>query len=203
MNANECMEIQTFGNCSKGQLCKFCNKSTNETSQTNNTDKNPVLNTKAKEFIPKKKNLNSNTENTINSNNSNQKTNEVENKMLKLNLNASEYVPTKINNVNNNNVIQGNTYSEQIQYSNYENSKVQEPYYDFDEPNEDELDMIMKDMMENDEMECEEESDDEKWFPKFKDCECCKGFVYKCKGNACQYLGACYCKVKNECEDGN
>jgi len=203
MNANVCMEIQTFGNCSKGQLCRSCNKITNETSQTNYTDKNPVLNTQAKEFIPKKKNLNSNTENTINSNNSNQKTNEVENKMLKLNLNASEYVPTKINNGNNNNVIQGNSYSEQIQYSNYENSKVQEPYDDFDEPNEDELDMIMKDMMENDEIECEEESDDEKWFPKFKDCECCKGFVYKCKGNACQYLGACYCKVKNECEDGN
>ena len=55
MNANVCMEIQTFGNCSKGQLCRSCNKSTNETSQTNNTDKTPVLNIKTKEFIPKKK----------------------------------------------------------------------------------------------------------------------------------------------------
>ena len=38
MNANECMEVQTFGNCLKGQLCKFCNKSTNETKTSS-----PVL----------------------------------------------------------------------------------------------------------------------------------------------------------------
>ena len=26
-----------------------------------------------------------------------------------------------------------------------------------------------------------------------KDCQCCKGFVNSCDGDACQYLGICYC----------
>jgi hypothetical protein len=64
--------------------------------------------------------------------------------------------------------------------------------------------MIMKDIINNDVMEEmgaeDDESDDEKWFPKYKDCECCKGFVYKCKGDACVNMGTCYCKIKEECD---
>jgi hypothetical protein len=52
-----------------------------------------------------------------------------------------------------------------------------------------------------DEFEEEEESDDEKWFPKYKDCECCKGFIYKCKGDVCLNMDACNCKMKDECEN--
>jgi hypothetical protein len=189
------MEIKTFGNCSKGDLCNICNK--NITSESN-IDKNPILNIKAKEFVPKKKINNTNPSINLTNNTTNTNTNsEVENKLLKLNLNASEYVPS--NSINSQiQMIPQNSYNEQ---NLYENSKEANDDEDFEEPNDDELDMIMKDMMENDEVECDEESDDEKWFPKYKDCECCKGFVYKCKGNACQYLGACYCKVKNECDD--
>lgn len=74
---------------------------------------------------------------------------------------------------------------------------------DDDEEDQEQLDMIMKDVVENDILdEFGEESDDEdKWYPKYKDCECCKGFVFKCKGKACENLGQCYCKMKDDCED--
>jgi hypothetical protein len=73
------------------------------------------------------------------------------------------------------------------------------------EENEDEeLDQIMKDIIDNDvmeEIEQDEESDEDKWLPKYKDCECCKGFVYKCTGTACSNMNVCYCKMKDECDD--
>ena len=79
----------------------------------------------------------------------------------------------------------------------------QEENEDDDEEDQEQLDMIMKDVVENDILdEFGEESDDEdKWYPKYKDCECCKGFVFKCKGKACENLGQCYCKMKDDCED--
>ena len=43
--------------------------------------------------------------------------------------------------------------------------------------------------------------DEDKWLPKYKDCECCHGFVYKCKGEACSALGQCYCKMKDDVDD--
>ena len=46
----------------------------------------------------------------------------------------------------------------------------------------------------------DQESDEEKWYPKYHNCECCKGFVYKCKGLACANLGMCYCKMQEECD---
>jgi len=68
-----------------------------------------------------------------------------------------------------------------------------------------EFDMIVKDIIDNDaieeEFEEEEESDEDKWFPKYKDCECCKGFVYKCEGVACSNMEMCYCKMKEECDE--
>ncbi len=53
-------------------------------------------------------------------------------------------------------------------------------------------------MMEQGMLDEEEESDDEKWFPKYRNCECCKGFVYKCEGKTCRDLGKCYCKIKSQ-----
>ena len=51
---------------------------------------------------------------------------------------------------------------------------------------------------------CEEsdnDSDDEdKWMPKYKDCPCCYGFVYKCKGKVCASLRQCFCKMKDDNE---
>ena len=50
--------------------------------------------------------------------------------------------------------------------------------------------------------ENENDSDDEdKWIPKYKDCPCCYGFVYKCKGDTCSSLGQCYCKMKDDVEN--
>jgi hypothetical protein len=98
---------------------------------------------------------------------------------LNLNLNAQEYVPKVVD-------------------------VEDEADPDEDPEDEEELDMIMKDIINNDVMEEmgveDDESDDEKWLPKYKDCECCKGFVYKCKGDACVNMGTCYCKIKDECD---
>ena len=61
----------------------------------------------------------------------------------------------------------------------------------------DEMEKVMKRENEN-----ENDSDDEdKWIPKYKDCPCCYGFVYKCKGDTCSSLGQCYCKMKDDVED--
>lgn len=99
---------------------------------------------------------------------------------LNLNLDAREYVP-KIN-------------------------AELEPELDVD-LYEEEFDMIVKDIIDNEaieeELEEDEESDEDKWFPKYKDCECCKGFVYKCEGIACSNMDMCYCKMKEECDEEN
>ena len=63
--------------------------------------------------------------------------------------------------------------------------------------------MIIKDMVEADimeEMGNDESEDEDKWLPKYKDCECCHGFVFKCKGETCADLGQCYCKMKDDCD---
>ena len=43
--------------------------------------------------------------------------------------------------------------------------------------------------------------DEDKWIPKYKDCPCCYGFVYKCKGKICASLRQCFCKMKDEIEE--
>ena len=45
------------------------------------------------------------------------------------------------------------------------------------------------------------DEDEDKWIPKYKDCPCCYGFVYKCKGDTCATLGQCYCIMKDEIEE--
>ena len=97
-------------------------------------------------------------------------------KKLDFNLNAKEYKPKEKGEVND----------------NEEEEEVQEK-----------MDMIVKDMAEDAVMEelGNEGSDDEDvWLQKYKDCQCCQGFVYKCKGETCSSLGQCYCKMKDDCE---
>ena len=73
----------------------------------------------------------------------------------------------------------------------------------------DEIDMMMRDEIENEAMNelaeqgkiSDDSADEEKWFPKYKDCECCHGFVYKCKGDTCSSLGQCFCKMKDDVDD--
>ena len=97
-------------------------------------------------------------------------------KKLDFNLNAKEYKPKEKGEVNDN-----------------EEEEVQEK-----------MDMIVKDMAEDAVMEelGNEGSDDEDvWLQKYKDCQCCQGFVYKCKGETCSSLGQCYCKMKDDCDE--
>ena len=42
--------------------------------------------------------------------------------------------------------------------------------------------------------------DEDKWYPEYKDCICCKGFVFGCRNKACIDLGSCYCKMRDEIE---
>ena len=88
-------------------------------------------------------------------------------------------------------------------------AKEYKPKEKLDDDKEDEevnekLDMIVKDMAEDEVMEelgNEESEDEDKWIEKYKNCECCRGFVYKCKGDTCASLGQCYCKMKDDCDN--
>jgi hypothetical protein len=176
-----CLDKQVFGECTKGKDCQACHLSI-----FNKIDNTPLnindlnLNKNAKGYIPKSKRLDNSKVNQDNSK-------ELENKLI-LNLHAKEYVPKYFN----------------------ENPKVREELNvedDEDElPDDDEgveFDIIMKDILNNEimeELEEEEECDEDKWFPKYNDCECCKGFIYKCKGVACENMESCYCKIKDECD---
>ena len=48
-----------------------------------------------------------------------------------------------------------------------------------------------------------DETDKEIWIPKYQNCECCEGFVYKCKGIACESMDSCYCKFTAEMGEFN
>ena len=120
-----------------------------------------------------------------------------------LNKNAKEYIPTKkrIPEIIDFSITKREYRPKQIvEYVEVDDDKEEED--DENEINE-KVDMIIKDMVEDDiieEMGNEESEDEDKWFPKYKDCECCQGFVFKCKGQTCADLGQCYCKMKDECD---
>jgi len=80
-----------------------------------------------------------------------------------------------------------------------------------DEEIQQQFDMIMGDVIENEALEelanqvkldddSDDSEDEDKWMPKYKDCKCCFGFVYRCKGETCSSLGQCYCKMKDDIE---
>ena len=201
-NVKVCLDLQNLGECTKGLDCPVCNDKLIDKIQDLNINE-LSLNTKAKGYVPKSKRVetNQNTQNTQKSEdiqNLEKKETSSDNK-LNFNLQAQEYKPkftmntdTKINNKNENNFL----------FSQDQDEEQDDNFQDEDEAEE--FDMIMKDIIDNEALENiedHEESDDEdKWFPKYKDCECCKGFVYKCKGIACENMDACYCKVKDECD---
>lgn len=119
----------------------------------------------------------------------------------KLNKNAKEYVPTKKRIPEK---IDFNLTA--IEYRPKQAVEYIEAGDDEEEEDEDvkeKMDMIVKDMVETEimeEMGDEESEDEDKWFPKYKDCECCHGFVFKCKGLTCSDLGQCFCKMKDDCD---
>ena len=129
-----------------------------------------------------------------------------------LNKEAIEYIPSK-NRIPN----KLNFNLEASEYKPKEIIEYIESDYDEDERNDEqiqeEIDMIIGDVVENEVMDelanqrkldasSDEDSEDEdKWIPKYKDCQCCHGFVYCCKGEACSSLGQCYCKMKDDIDD--
>ena len=77
-----------------------------------------------------------------------------------------------------------------------------------DEEVDKKMDMIVNDMIENELMEeannnDSDEEDENKCYSKYKDCKCCKGYIYKCNGETCKSLGQCYCKMSDDCEFEN
>ena len=128
-----------------------------------------------------------------------------------LNKDAKEFVPSK-NRVPQN--LKFNLDAKEYEYKPKDKPKEKIEYVEADDDDEnndeqvkEEIDMMMHDEIENEVMdelanqghlEDDDSADEDKWLPKYKDCGCCHGFVYKCKGEACSALGQCYCKMKDD-----
>ena len=117
-----------------------------------------------------------------------------------LNKEAKEYIPTKNRKLNFN--LEAKEYQPKEKEKNIENDEE-----DDEEVNK-KLDMIVNDMVVNDLIEeakdnDSDEEDENKCYPKYKNCKCCKGYVYKCDGKTCKSLGQCYCKMSDELENEN
>ena len=120
----------------------------------------------------------------------------------KLNKNAQEYVPTKKRiqkEIDNNNLTSLESKPKEI----IEYIEADEDEEDEEKDVQEKMDMIVSDMIEAEVLEeigGDESDDEDKWIPDYRDCECCHGFVFNCKGEACSDLGQCYCKMKDECD---
>jgi len=182
-NNIECMDIKIYNNCTKGLDCEKCNY---QSTFSSNISNKIIFNTNAKHYVPKSKQNLIKTAGELNetsksSNVGNINSHANEQKII-FNLDAAEYIPR---------------FAQKIQISEEDDNN------NIDEDCVEEFELIMKDIIDNELMEemGEEDSDEERWFPKFSKCECCKGFVYKCKGTACENLGMCYCKMSAECDE--
>ena len=136
--------------------------------------------------------------------NSNNKGNENE-----LNINAQEYKPKKKSQLNQpkiNDKEKGNEIPPKLNLNldakEFISKQVELVEAEEDEVCQEEIDKMMEDEIENQCMEeLDSEEDEDKWYPQYKDCSCCKGFVYNCKGQVCKDLGQCYCKMKDDCDN--
>ena len=115
-----------------------------------------------------------------------------------LNKEAKEYVPTKV--PTKNRKLNFNLEAKEYKPKNKELEEEE------DQEVNDKIDMIANDMVVNDLIEAakdndSEDEDENKFYDKYKNCTCCKGYVYKCNGEACKSLGQCYCKMSDDCEN--
>ena len=114
----------------------------------------------------------------------------------KLNKDAKEYVPTKKrvpNKLNFN--LDAKEYKPKVNVGGDD---------DEDEGVKETMDIIVKDMAEDEVLEelgNDDSEDEDKCIQKYKDCKCCHGYIYKCKGEVCSSLGQCYCKMQDDCEN--
>lgn len=134
---------------------------------------------------------------------------------IKFNKEAKEYVPQKLQQTQKENINTTNTNMD-IQLKSHIDAQEYIPKMcefhittleeDDGEENEEQFEDIIEDIMQQESMAelnafDEEESDEDKWFPQFKDCYCCKGLIYKCDGEVCKNLGVCFCKAKEDYDD--
>ena len=110
-----------------------------------------------------------------------------------LNKNAKEYIPTK------HRVQQKDELN--INAKEYKPNRTNEHTEQEDNDKEMQMDMILKDMVEDEVIQDLQNEEEDQFFEKYKNCTCCHGFVYKCKGATCQALGQCYCKMKDDCDE--
>jgi len=107
-----------------------------------------------------------------------------------LNPTASVFIPKKIN---------GDNQTDYYYLNEFNNNNNED--YDYDYNNNHKNQNIYQ--YENQAIETliqGDESDKEIWIPKYQDCDCCQGFVFKCKGPACLNMEVCYCKATDECD---
>lgn len=149
----------------------------------NNGDKDIVFNKEAKVWKPKNqvsKEEVSNIKNGI----ENIDINNQMNKNTLFNLNATEFKPKE------------EKFIEYVE-DNGEQSDRDNISQEIDQNEKDIIDELVRN-----ELAIEDEMNDEdNWFPQFQDCTCCKGFIYKCEGDVCNGLGACYCKSLDDNEE--
>ena len=109
---------------------------------------------------------------------------------INFNLDAAQYIPKELPNELLNYVDEVEDYEEEIL------EKIDEMI-----GNELEKEVMSK-LQEQRNMEGDyDDSDDEdKWIPDYRNCACCHGYVYNCKGKTCIAMGQCYCKMKDDLE---
>ena len=128
---------------------------------------------------------------------------------ITLNKDAKEFIPSK-NRLNFN--LDAKEYQPKQPIEKTEYVECGDDDDENDEQVKEQIDIMMHDEIENEVMDelanqgklgndSDDSADEDKWLPKYKDCECCHGFVYKCKGETCSSLGQCYCKMKDDVDD--
>ena len=170
--------------------------------ENSNEKQSIVFNKEAKEYVPKTKKKNEDPENSKLLKVQSIEKKEIEKvEPVKLNLEAKEFVPKNY---------MGYTIEADEEEVNEVDKRVKElklldgrDVVEDDASSEEEIDKVYDDIIdqevqEPDHLGLDDESDEDKWFPKFKDCTCCNGYVFKCSGDVCSSLGACFCKAQED-----
>lgn len=84
-------------------------------------------------------------------------------------------------------------------YSDIDLEDMKDPYEDEDEEHDDPNTWKVS----PEELKKREEVRKKIFNPSFKDCDCCKGFIFSCSNEMCIELGTCHCVVNREIQEAN
>ncbi len=157
-------------------------------SKKNDNDENKVINTNINkdDISPSKSNVNVEIKD-----NNNEDIKKIDKLLENIDINSKQYIPNK--NINGYKV-------EGLEEEDEENEDDSEE----EEIIENQLDQIIDNEIINQhdalflDNEEDEISDEDKWYPKFANCECCKGYLHKCENEVCKSLSVCYCKAQED-----